>query len=57
MNSMPYAVFYLGAEVLDDHYDEPRDAANLEAEFRAWLKARKLKAKTVSVSVVEQGRK
>jgi hypothetical protein len=57
MNALPYAVFQIKAEILDDWYDEPRTAERLEEAFRLWLKSQKLKATKVSVKVVKRGQK
>ncbi len=57
MNAMPYAVFQIKAEILDDWYDEPGTAERLEERFREWLKSSRLKAKKVSVKLVSRGQK
>jgi hypothetical protein len=57
MNSMPFKTFTLHAYVMDDHYDEPRTQERLEESFRAWLKAEKLKVKTIKVAELQRGMK
>jgi len=54
---LPYTVFQIKAEILDDWYDEPRAPERLEEAFRLWLKTQKLKGVKVSVKVVKRGQK